>query len=219
VAVDARGRVYVADTFNDRIQVFDNTGAYLTAIGGDWGTNTGQFRRPHAVDVDSASNVYVADRYNHRIQKFAPGVPGWRQVNINGFGERQNECVSALDVFNGQMYAGTWAGLGQQAQVWHTADGQTWNQCTPSWPASNVAVLDTQAFGPYLYVGTGNQESGGEVWRTDGIAWTQVVSGGFSDVNNGIDAFAVLSGAIYAATDNSVTGVEVWRSTTGDVSS
>ncbi|NIN08766.1 MAG: hypothetical protein GTO76_08950, partial [Planctomycetales bacterium] len=88
VAVDDQGQVYVADIYNNRVQVFDSSGSYLTTIGGEWGGNSGQFRRAAAVDVDNEGNVYVADHYGHRVQKFAPGVPGWTQVNINGFGDR-----------------------------------------------------------------------------------------------------------------------------------
>ena len=43
VTVDAQGRVYVSG-WNNRVQVFDSTGAYLTTIGGAWGANTSQFR-------------------------------------------------------------------------------------------------------------------------------------------------------------------------------
>jgi len=78
-------------------------------------------------------------------------------------------------------------------------------------------VFDAQGFGAHLYVGTGH-DNGGEVWRTDGTTWAQVVSGGFGDGNNyGANAFAVFSNAIYAATSNETTGVEIWRSTTGNV--
>jgi hypothetical protein len=30
---------------------------------------------------------------NGRIQKYAPGVPGWKQVNINGFGDLKNDSI------------------------------------------------------------------------------------------------------------------------------
>ena len=53
VAVDSHGRVYVADEWNSRIQVFDDQGAYLTTIGGAWDANTGGLREPSGVAVDS----------------------------------------------------------------------------------------------------------------------------------------------------------------------
>jgi hypothetical protein len=212
VAVDSIGRVYVKDV--NRIQVFDPNGLYLTTIGGSWGTASGQFTGPTSVEVDSAGNVYVTDTYNHRIQKFAPGVPGWKQVNINGFGNRDTTFVSTLDVFGGYLYAGTWS-----SQMWRTADGQTWSQVAPStWP-TDTAVFDAEPFGSYLYVGTASN-NGGEIWRTNGIAWEQVVTSGFGITNNyGINALAVFSNTIYAATSADDGVMQIYRSVSGDAGS
>ena len=69
VATDSAGNVYVADTFNQRIQKFNAAGNFLSKLGSSgWGD--GQFRYPYGVTVDSAGNVYVADTSNQRIQKF-----------------------------------------------------------------------------------------------------------------------------------------------------
>jgi uncharacterized repeat protein (TIGR01451 family) len=70
VAIDAAGNVYVADTFNHRIQKFSATGTFITKWGSQ-GSGDGQFKYPHGVAVDAAGNVYVADTINHRIQKFS----------------------------------------------------------------------------------------------------------------------------------------------------
>jgi DNA-binding beta-propeller fold protein YncE len=96
VAVDtATGRLYVADRLNNRIDVFDQTGAFLFAFG--WrvnattpedklqicttasgclpappGSKTGQFgdSGPLSIAADSSSHaVYVSD-LDHRVQKF-----------------------------------------------------------------------------------------------------------------------------------------------------
>jgi len=58
------------------------------------------------------------------------------------------------------------------------------------------------------------------VWRTDGVAWTRVVSGGFGDANNlVVSALAAFGGQLYAAAGNLATGIEMWRSATGNASS
>jgi len=62
--------VYVADTYNNRIQKFSSEGTFLTKWGTQ-GSDDGQFQHPFDVAVDSSENVYVADQYNLRIQKFS----------------------------------------------------------------------------------------------------------------------------------------------------
>ncbi len=70
VAVDSTNSwVYVADTFNNRIQKFDLNGNFLLKWGAE-GSGNGEFKRPQGVAVDSSGNVYVTDTNNHRIQKF-----------------------------------------------------------------------------------------------------------------------------------------------------
>ena len=60
VAVDGSGNVFVADQLNNRIQVFDNTGTFLTTWG-SLGSGDGQFNDPAGVAVDGSGNVFVAD--------------------------------------------------------------------------------------------------------------------------------------------------------------
>ena len=65
----ARGRVVVADTFNDRVQVFSPKGELLCILGSR-GVKDGEFRYPFGVAVDKDGNIYVADKYNNRVQRF-----------------------------------------------------------------------------------------------------------------------------------------------------
>jgi tripartite motif-containing protein 71 len=70
VAVDAN-YIYVADTENHRVQIFNrNTLAYVATIGGSYGTGNNQFKFPTDVAVDAAGNIYVADYANKRVQQY-----------------------------------------------------------------------------------------------------------------------------------------------------
>ena len=72
VAVSGDGRIYVLDSGNQRIQVFDATGQLLDSWGGP-GAGNGEFNAegqgPWGLAIDD-NFVYVADTWNHRVQKF-----------------------------------------------------------------------------------------------------------------------------------------------------
>jgi DNA-binding beta-propeller fold protein YncE len=61
IAVDKRGRVYVGDRENRRIQVFDADGTFLTQwkhVGSPWG-----------VVITDDDHLFLCDGYNNRILK------------------------------------------------------------------------------------------------------------------------------------------------------
>lgn len=71
VAVDQDGNVYVADTWNNRIEVFDPDGEFIRAFG-KAGDGPGYFARPKGVSIDSDGHVWVADAVQDRVQVFTP---------------------------------------------------------------------------------------------------------------------------------------------------
>ena len=64
IALDSRGRLFVADRSNNRIQLFDQEGKFLT----QWT----QFGRPSGIFFDSKDQIYVADSESDDVQN-----PGW----------------------------------------------------------------------------------------------------------------------------------------------
>ena len=71
VAVDRQGNIYVADTGNYRVQVWDPAGKFVRAFGTQ-GDGPGEFIRPKGIGVDSAGHVYVADAEFNNFQILTP---------------------------------------------------------------------------------------------------------------------------------------------------
>ena len=61
--------IYVSDTSNKQIQVFDQAGTSIFKFGEE-GTGNGQFNFPYGLDGDEDGNIYVADLYNGNISIF-----------------------------------------------------------------------------------------------------------------------------------------------------
>jgi DNA-binding beta-propeller fold protein YncE len=128
------GRVYVADTENNRIDVFKADGEFESAFG--WGVDTGaaepqtcttisdcqaglagsgngQFNKPRRIAVDnnadpSQHDVYVFDSNNLRVEKFKPNGEFIEKKGSKGTGQEQfnsNEDLIAVGP-GGTVYVG-----------------------------------------------------------------------------------------------------------------
>jgi DNA-binding beta-propeller fold protein YncE len=60
----------VADSGNDRLQLFDLDGNFLGAVGSQ-GTGVWQFNSPDGIAVGPDGNVYISDTGNNRVEKFS----------------------------------------------------------------------------------------------------------------------------------------------------
>lgn len=89
VAVDTSGNIYVADTWNGRIQVFDSEGNFLRKWGAFASTN-GELGDPLALfgprglEIDLDGNLLVADTGNKRIVRFSPAGEALGQIGGGG---------------------------------------------------------------------------------------------------------------------------------------
>jgi DNA-binding beta-propeller fold protein YncE len=81
VAVDARGeRVYVADTYNDRIRLITTTDGQVTTVAGGSapgyadgaGVSGALFDTPCALALAADGSLFVADTGNRRLRKLSP---------------------------------------------------------------------------------------------------------------------------------------------------
>ena len=93
VAVDLRGNLFVADTYNDRIRLISPDGIVSTIAGAgtpgyaDGDRNTSLFDTPCGVIVATDGTLIVADTGNDTLRKITPdgNVSTW-SVSVNGEG-------------------------------------------------------------------------------------------------------------------------------------
>ena len=148
-------------------------------------------------------------------------APAWQQANSSGFGDPQASEVSALEAFNGYLYAGT-SNPTDGARIFRSQDGVTWTPVTqPGFgnphDTAPPAILDLAVFNGRLYAGTGRGNAS-QIWRTlNGVIWAPVDVTGFSDPDNvDVTALAAYGGKIYAGVTNQVSGAQIWSSFSGD---
>jgi len=222
VAVDASGKIYVADTANYRVQkctLSGSSGTCTTFAGvtGEWGDDFGHLDSPSAVAIDRTGRVYVADQWNNRIQVF--DASGAYLTTIGG----------EWGTSTGEMRGAAGVALDSAGNVYVTDRGnhriQKFALGVPRWvqvnlnafgDRSNDGIASLAGFGSYLYAGTWNYDAGGQLWRR-GSAWTAVTTDGFGNSYNvGIDHLIEFNGKLYAGTwADEVNGGEVWRSSNG----
>jgi DNA-binding beta-propeller fold protein YncE len=69
LAVDQEGNLYVADALNNRIEIFDGDGKFISTFG-KAGDGPGYFSRPKGVAIDSDDHIWVVDGMQDRVQVF-----------------------------------------------------------------------------------------------------------------------------------------------------
>lgn len=88
IAVTSDGRIWVADTGNHRINVYDSAGVFLGSLG-SFGSGDSQFKSPKQLAA-SGTVVYVADSGNNRLVTVQEKVAGITPVIT----ERMGSAVS-----------------------------------------------------------------------------------------------------------------------------
>jgi sugar lactone lactonase YvrE len=85
VAVDGRGRLYVADNSNHRVVRYGPAPGYrYQARWGSFGSGAGQLQYPRGLAVDAGGTSYVADPGNNRVDVFDIGGTPLRSVGVSG---------------------------------------------------------------------------------------------------------------------------------------
>lgn len=102
LAVSPAGRLYVADPYNHRIQIFDSDGNPQDSFA------PSQSEQPWALAFDAAGNLYVTDHDTYRIEKFNSAhvhQGGW--TGPSGFEPEEIAVSNAGIVYVTDWYEGT----------------------------------------------------------------------------------------------------------------
>jgi sugar lactone lactonase YvrE len=113
VAVDSDGNVYVADTFNNRIEIFDADGKFISTFGKN-GDGPQDLERPKAIAVDCDGHIWVADAAQDRVKVFNQegrlliyfGMHGeypGKFMGLNGLTIDKNNRVITSEQFPGRV--------------------------------------------------------------------------------------------------------------------
>lgn len=114
VTVDQNGMVYIADTLNNRLQVFDADGNFIR-MWGKSGDAAGYFARPKGVSVDGDGHIWVADAFLNLVQIFdqeghlvgylggGGTYPGQFSVPADVYVDQKTNRVFVTDQFPGRL--------------------------------------------------------------------------------------------------------------------
>ena len=169
---------------------------------------------------------YITITHGAEMWRSTTGNLGdWTRVITNGFADNNNQVVPSSETFGDYMYVGT-GNTATGGEVWrcHVCDGSDWTQVnTDGFGSSNYRQVSAlAAFNGYLYAATMGKSGlmGASIWRCQtcgGSDWTKVVDNGLGDIDtDGASGLQVYQDYLYFAVSNSSTGLEVWRSSSGD---
>jgi DNA-binding beta-propeller fold protein YncE len=105
IAVDDRGRIYVADGTNGRLQVFDKAGKLLYII--PRGYASGDLSMPRGVALDGDGHLLVADTSAHTVKVYdvSGDQPDFiRDIGVNGSGDGEFRFPNGVALADGKIY-------------------------------------------------------------------------------------------------------------------
>ena len=164
-------------------------------------------------DMASFGESIYAGSWDGHIWSSPDGIT-WTDVITNGF-DGSDQGIAHFAVYADSLYASTWY---TGTQIWRTHNGIDWELFIEHGlgDLNNYGAPSSEVFNGYLYWGVGNGVSGAQLWRTDGITMTAVVTDGFTNASNeAISSLAFFNDMLYAGINSYQNGAQVFRSANG----
>ncbi len=148
-AVDQDGNLYVTDTLNDRVEIFDADGNFIRTWGKN-GDGAGNFARPKGIAIDADGHVWVADALLNRMQIFTP--EGQLLLAFGNFGIMPGQFQSltglTIDKNNRVFAAEQLLGRVQMFRYYTDAEARAELEKRKAAKGANKQSADAQPAGP-----------------------------------------------------------------------
>ncbi len=169
------------------------------------------------VEFDSKLHVAVvnpgggARKWSTTGERAVPFNDGTKANPYDGFSPNHNTAVTAVNTFNGKLYAGT-ENQDTGCELWSHEAG-TWTKVADRGflaGATTVAVTSSIVFDSRLFLGTTGTSAG--LYAFDGAEVTAVSTDGFGNPqNSSTTAMAVFNGQLYVGATSDYGAGEVYR--------
>ena len=101
-------KLFVADTFNNRVQVFDKDGDFIKQFGGV-GNFIGRFNAPSGIAVDNDGNIYVSEFKGSKVTVFNKHYQFKTKWGGKGIGNSEFQGITGITVDkDGFVYVTDW---------------------------------------------------------------------------------------------------------------
>lgn len=138
------------------------------------------------------------------------GVTWAPPVVTGGFGDVNNTSVLSMSVEGAYLYASTFNGV-NGPDIWYTTNGTNWYIHWQGGP-SNSTRCDAILAHAGVVIAAYDGPNGVRVYSVGPMIVIQLNTDGFGDANNWrATSIVEYKGKVYVATENYVTGGEVWR--------
>ena len=188
------GDLYVADSCNNTVDVFDTTSSHnlVATLGVPLvaGSDNAHFNWPQDVAVDGNGLIYVADQNNDRVQVFDASRNYLRTIGVTGsvgndFGLFHNPTGLAVDSSNRVYVGDSWNDRVQvfdSSGAYLTTIGGWWGSGTDEFRSVGGIALDSAG---NVYVADNGENHRVEKFSLGTPGWTQSNINGFGDIANG----------------------------------